>query len=695
MVFTTTNLFKGISCPKGDVCRLTHCIYSHNDASQTTQTTLATEAASKVREMPPQPSKRGPHSPAEPVSKRRKVAYESEEAKSPTRADRMKSQLAQLKAQSQSAKTPPSDCGESQDATLKRPPSLTRPVSPPGSSAQKPSIPTKKASNGSSSSLTSKPVTKPVTKKVESLNPRMIPKDPAGHNKRSLFLKYLHEAMGVLNTQVENSTMSPERVRVLYLSQQDLVKLALDEEERFAREQGPVYANVIKNRIAAYKKMKLDDWVEHLKSTFADPEAKKKQSKAIDTGLTPAEELLVLPRLAANQKPLTRHGYIIEPPSEEDVDKAIAAMETSQHYELCDRCGTRFQALPERNEDGLLSTNGPCKYHFAKRVFPNRTRADPVHKEPYYPCCNESVGTLGCTTHESHVFKPSHPARLAAVTPFINTPDNDKPSTTKSGHSVGAVTFDCEMGYTSLGFELLRLTAVSWPLGEELIDVLVRPRGTIVDLNSRYSGIWPEHWTNAILYEQHNDIQSATTKSTYKDAAAPPTLLPMISSPKAARDLLCSYLTPATPLLGHGLENDLNAVRLCHPTIVDTILLYPHPKGLPLRFGLKKLSAQYLKRDIQMGGDRGHDSLEDARATGDLARVRVGEVWRSLKGQGWKIEGGALVSSASEVNRAVENKKEEIKEAERVVGAKGVGREVESGSDEEVEEADDAEAGSA
>jgi hypothetical protein len=44
-----------------------------------------------------------------------------------------------------------------------------------------------------------------------------------------------------------------------------------------------------------------------------------------------------------------------------------------------------------------------------------------------------------------------------------------------------------------------------------------------------------------------------------------------------------------------------------------------------------------------MGGDRGHDSLEDAVATGDLVRVRVARQWREMQSKGWKFENGELI----------------------------------------------------
>lgn len=61
-----------------------------------------------------------------------------------------------------------------------------------------------------------------------------------------------------------------------------------------------------------------------------------------------------------------------------------------------------------------------------------------------------------------------------------------------------------------------------------------------------------------------------------------------------------------------------------------------------MRFGLRMLSQRHLGRTIQSGSG-GHDSKEDARATGDLVRWKVGEKWKAMRVQGWKIEGGVLV----------------------------------------------------
>jgi RNA exonuclease 1 len=203
-----------------------------------------------------------------------------------------------------------------------------------------------------------------------------------------------------------------------------------------------------------------------------------------------------------------------------------------------------------------------------------------------------------------HVFKVSDVKRLSVIMPFIETPENDK----VEPHT--AVCFDCEMGYTTQGLELLRITAVSWPTHKPLLDVLVRPLGQLLDLNTRFSGVTAKQYFNAAPYDSEN-------------LPTDPKNIGIVDSPYVARDLFLKLISPQTPVLGHALENDLNTIRLIHPTIVDTVILYPHQQGLPIRNGLRNLAKIHLGLDIQQGGAAGHDSFEDAWATGELVRCRV------------------------------------------------------------------------
>lgn len=230
------------------------------------------------------------------------------------------------------------------------------------------------------------------------------------------------------------------------------------------------------------------------------------------------------------------------------------------------------------------------------------------------------------------MFKVSEAKRLASILQFEKTPDQPGKGPQQP------VCFDCEMGYTTQGLELVRLTAVTWPEGKELLDILVRPFGEILDLNSRFSGIFPEHYVSAIPYGS----EAPDTASSAPEMETAP--MQVVDSPAAARELLFQHLQPDTPLIGHAIDNDLNACRIIHPTVIDTVLLYPHQAGLPIRTSLKMLARRHLDRDIQTGGNRGHDSKEDSVATGDLVRAKVLETWKRLKGRGWSIQDGKLIA---------------------------------------------------
>ncbi|EME49186.1 hypothetical protein DOTSEDRAFT_68053 [Dothistroma septosporum NZE10] len=638
MVFTTTNLFKGIACPKGEECDMTCCIYAHDERPNVTSAQPVRYAATHKAVV------RLTHSASdiwEPTAKRRKVTYDSQQDKPPSRADLIRDQLAA--ARSRSSETFPSDVlrGSKTDTAQAQPLSgVARAVSPPTKRATSRNDATSVANN-----LGSKAIEKGVhSAKAETLNPRLIANDPVGHQKRSVFLKRLHDEMAKLNSKVAAAPNLDFRA-VLHLSEQQLIKLALNDEERVVSHQPKVYPNVIKQRIAALMKMSVNDWIADLKPRISieQPKPPNREEKRIDTGLPLEQEHLILPQLVADQKLLAAFGYVPQPPSVEQAAEAAAAVKASKNWEICDRCTARFQIFPDRDVQGRLSSNGPCKHHPNRKVFPPRSKTDKEtgEKQPYYPCCNEVVGAAGCTESPEHVFKTSSPARLAATMPFISTPENPSPTKDRRAKKVKAVTFDCEMGHTTQGLELIRLTAVTWPAGETLLDILVRPLGAVMDLNSRFSGVFPEHFSNAIPYDEWNASPPPPPR---RDADSP--ALPIVDSPQRARELLCSFITPTTPLIGHAIDNDLNTVRLCHPTIIDTVVLFPHPRGLPMRFGLKMLTQRHLHRAIQTGGLRGHDSLEDAIATGDLVRVKVGEKWKLLTNSGWTIVNNQLLPPA-------------------------------------------------
>jgi len=451
------------------------------------------------------------------------------------------------------------------------------------------------------------------------LMPRKLNKEPATFTKRVTLLKALHGYMKPQNDKLLKA-VKPE-IKALHLTPNQLNKLAVDEEEKIATSNPSVYENILKQRLVKLKAMTPELWVKERREATAKQSgepAKKPPPKRVDTGLTPKEEVTFLSMLKCPQDGLDAHGYVTKLPAAADLAETHLALEAAAGWEQCDRCNTRFQVFPERREeDGMFTTGGECKYHWGKRIFPKKARGAPP--EPTrLTCCNAEVGSPGCVTHETHVYNVKNAKRLSLIMPFIETPENGKITENS------AVCFDCEMGYTTNGLEMLRLTVISWPQHKPLVDVLVRPLGHLLDVNTRFSGITVDQFINAKPYDPANP------KPVRKD-------LRIVESPYVARDLFLSHVSPRTPVVGHALENDLNTIRLIHPNIIDTVLLFPTRQGLPFRHGLRKLAKDHLAEDIQQGGAAGHDSYEDARTTGELVRFKIKEKWQLMKVEGWEI----------------------------------------------------------
>ncbi|KAL9101061.1 MAG: hypothetical protein Q9163_003635 [Psora crenata] len=609
-MFASIGLFKQIECPEKSKCFLSNCIFAHKSISRKSlvQNPSAESSTSFHLSREDQEISGG-------TRKRRRIdSHDGSTAKDNT----------------EPLATKP------RPVTAMLPKTASKPISPPP--LQRPSK--RRSSPDLKNNTKAISVTKPnriSQAAAVTLNPRMLPNPPASHAVRMQLIKMLHDHMSRLNDEIKQSQDSSKDA--LELSREELITTALCEEEAAAKDNPTVYANVIKLRIVRLKRMKIAEWKgERLKQIAqqAQLDAPVKLN-VIDTRLESFQDIAFLSKLVAKQTDLRKHGYVTKAPSPDEVTQARQGVEAAQGWEQCDRCKTRFQVFPgRREEDGALTSGGHCAYHPAKPRRPvPRNQADKAAKEPLYACCNENVGTSsGCTQAPSHVFKVSDPKRLALIMSFEQTPSKSATSGLED-----AVCFDCEMGYTTLGLELIRLTATLWTSGDKLVDVLVKPLGEILDLNSRFSGVWPEDFANASPFEKEPTVHS-TVPSVEQEVSNE---LQIVRSPAVARALLFSYLTPETPLIGHALDNDLNASRIIHPSIIDTVLLYPHPRGLPLRLGLKALMKQHLNRDIQMAGTAGHDSKEDARAAGDLVRLKVAELWRKMDDNGWTVRGNEFI----------------------------------------------------
>lgn len=504
--------------------------------------------------------------------------------------------------------------------------------------------------------------TKPLT-----LNPRLVPISPASHSIRLQLLTLLHKEY----VRLHEGNGDP----------QDMLRLALDEEEKVAKEMRSIYTQAMKRRIVRFQKTSVAAYQseqEEKKKQIAREEEDKRRTMTVHgvvmdngmvnskaplvTGLSPAEELIALRSLLQRWEVLGKYGYILEPPTMEEIRVAEKGMEAAGGWESCERCNSRFQVFDGRREsDGQLASGGKCVFHWGKAVWPpskccflsvplsecgliirnleTNSAFALSDSDKVFTCCRQKVGqSSGCVTCENHVYKVSEAKRLAAIWQFVETPGPQKSiAEDEAERSIErAICLDCEMCFTTLGTELIRVTATAFPSGEVVVDALVRPKGGILDLNSRFSGVFPKHIMNAQPYSERPYPPTPTSSdSLINPSSATPDdaeeeeedALAILPSPEAARSLLLSYIDSETPILGHGLENDLNALRLCHRTIVDTIILFPHQRGLPLRNKLKWLVEKHLGRMIQVEGDspQGHDSKIDARCAGELVRSIIKE----------------------------------------------------------------------
>lgn len=630
-----------IPCPAGAKCTAFKCIFGHeNDQPQTTASkSFAPKAQDSSLE---EENQEGP---------RKRVRLDQQGSAPNAQLMSESGGSGALKRDAEQVRQGPAPKLRSAVRAISPPPlrrapaKPARPSAPAGlvASASTPSALTSKRP-GPSATGTYRTVP---TQKSETLNPRLLRQAPVSHDIRLKLLKLLHAEYARLNLILKKDASRDETK--LVLSDQELIKRALDEEQKIAVGKSAVYSSVMKHRVMHYRRLGAADWKKEREKEMPSGGKPTRETadgpKKLQTDLAPAEEVKLLQQFITPIDSLSEHGYVSAVPSEESVKKAKEGQEAGQGWEKCDRCQQRFQVFPGRREgDGALTSGGTCTFHWGKPYVPTKAPGETKWRSKRYQCCGEDVGeSSGCYTRDHHVFKVSGVGTLASILNYAQTPDNPSVPADR------AVSFDCEMGYTVLGLELIRLTVVSWPLGEKLLDVLVRPMGEILDLNSRYSGVWPDDlarakpWPVAVdseVVEEHPDTGSEDGEVLKKP-------LPIVSSPEAAREIFFSFISPSTPLIGHGLENDLNSVRIVHPTVIDTVLLYPHRGGLPYRYGLKTLMSTHLNIKIQQEtGPKvtGHDSAEDARAAGDLVRLKVVEEYKKRMLTGWKVEKGQFIA---------------------------------------------------
>ncbi|CAH8556826.1 unnamed protein product [Schistosoma turkestanicum] len=152
---------------------------------------------------------------------------------------------------------------------------------------------------------------------------------------------------------------------------------------------------------------------------------------------------------------------------------------------------------------------------------------------------------------------------------------------------------DCEMVLTSAGSELARVTMVD-EKATVMFDRLVKPPNPVKDYLTRFSGITREML--ALIDTTLADVQRELAETLPGDAI----------------------------LVGHSIGNDLEAMKVFHPYVIDTSVIYNMKGTRAAKARLRFLSEHFLGRMIQTGKG-GHSSAEDAIATMDLVRLKLSQ----------------------------------------------------------------------
>uniref|UniRef100_A0A6M2DJQ9 Putative 3'-5' exonuclease n=1 Tax=Xenopsylla cheopis TaxID=163159 RepID=A0A6M2DJQ9_XENCH len=150
---------------------------------------------------------------------------------------------------------------------------------------------------------------------------------------------------------------------------------------------------------------------------------------------------------------------------------------------------------------------------------------------------------------------------------------------------------DCEMCRTKFGSELTRVSMVNEKF-EVVYETFVKPYNKIIDYVTQFSGITEEILENVTT--RIEDVQNMIRKILPDDAI----------------------------LVGQSLNADLIAMKMMHPYVIDTSVIFNITGNRVRKSKLQILAREFLGEIIQKAAS-GHDSVEDSSASLKLTQLKL------------------------------------------------------------------------
>ncbi|GAA5959380.1 hypothetical protein JCM8115_000093 [Rhodotorula mucilaginosa] len=420
------------------------------------------------------------------------------------------------------------------------------------------------------------PKSAPPTAVANSGPPRLVPPRSLSHTPAVTRQKMIN-ALYAQFLEIYTPGVLPSSLRQTLASDHALRQ----EEYLFSRSTKATYRNAIISALARLKKRPparsadeagtLEDEAERT-AALAERERGRLTRKRVEAFVHPVDVL-------------AQFDYVVSVPEGPGGDHVSEEGNTRK----CERCLREFVVTSELSQDDREA----CHYHFGRMV----TEKAAGVRQRVYSCC-PSIGATPCQVGP-HVFKDEKPSVLHSRVAFVPTSSLRRglPSSASAtpATAVDIVALDCELVYTTAGMSLARVTVLSGS-GSVLLDEHVRPPTgvAVVDLNTRFSGV------------QEGDLDKA------------------VLDVGGVQRALAQFVDAETIFVGHGLENDLKALRLVHTRVIDTAILFPHPNGGTWRHSLRNLTKDVLRKFIQEGDPTiGHSAKDDADAALELVRWKV------------------------------------------------------------------------